>query len=143
MKDLNAGFAYVQLIAPQAAISADTVSAAFALSPYIRAALVVNVGASAATLTSTNKIELEVQDTVDGTTWLPAANTDVVGAVSGATSNTGTIGIIQSNPDLNKTYKCAYIGNKLAARVVANFSGTHAGGTFISAFGVGELELAQ
>lgn len=94
----------------------------------------VLVGASADSLSSTNKIELELEESDDDSTYTDCANTAVHGAVTG--TNTGTFAVIDGTSDDDTLYTCRYLGTKKYARVVLNFSGTHTTGTPIGVVAV-------
>lgn len=94
----------------------------------------VSVGASADTLSSTNKIELELEESDDDSTYTDCANASVHGYVTG--TNTGTFGVIDGTSDDDTLYTCRYLGTKKYCRVVLNFSGTHSTGTPIGVVAV-------
>lgn len=125
-KDLLGLLSVAQLYDPDTATT-DATSAAVELTGYNLVLFVVNVGASGATLSSTNKIELEIQEG-DATNAMTAAPDSAVrNAITG--TNTGTFAVIDGSTDDDSVYKAQYVGNKKYAQVAMNFSGTHSAGT--------------
>ena len=113
----------------------DTNSASMDLRDSESAALLFHVGASADTLSGTNKIELEVQESDDNSTFTAVANADLNNYAAG-TSNTGTGAVVTSNGTASLAYLVGYKGNKRYVRGAFNFSGTHATGTPVGIVGL-------
>lgn len=129
----------VVALIPQTA-DADVDGESIDLQGYEAALLVAAVGAAGVALSTTDKIEFEVEhadDDGDGApdTWSDVADSDLVNAVDG--TNDGTFGVVDTDDDDEETtFQTAYVGSKRWIRVVANFSGTHGTGTPISAVAV-------
>ena len=87
----------------------------------------VSVGASADSLSGTNKIELELEESTDNSTFTDVADADTDAAVTG--TNTGTFAVIDATDEDDTLYTVRYLGTQQYVRVVLNFSGTHSTGT--------------
>lgn len=133
MKDLHNGYAASHVLSA-AVRNADANSAGLDLQGCEAAEILVNVGASADTLSATNTISLELEESDDNSTFTDVAEADLLGAVSGTT--TGQFALIDSASEDEATYRVGYIGTKRYVRVVVNFSGTHTTGTPIGALAV-------
>ena len=92
------------------------------------------VGDSADTLSGTNKIEIETEESDDNSSYTDVANADLEGYV--AATNTGTFALIDAPTEDQTTFVAGYKGGKRYARPVLNFSGTHSTGTPIGVIGV-------
>lgn len=114
--------------------NADTNSTGLDLRDCDSAALLFHVGASADTLSGTNKIELEVQESDDNSTFTAVANADM--NLYAAATNAGTGAVVVSNATASQSYLFGYKGNKRYIRGVLNFSGTHSTGTPIGVVGL-------
>ncbi len=110
-----------------AVINSDTLSAAIDMQGYQELLAIVNVGLSADTLNSTNKIMLELQHSDTDGSYVACADADIVNPVTA--TNTGTFALIDSASEDETLYKTAYKGNKRYLKVRINFEGTHATGT--------------
>jgi hypothetical protein len=114
--------------------NSDTNSSGMDLRDSESAALLFHVGASADTLSGTNKIELEVQESDDNSTFTAVANLDM--NVYTSATNVGTGVVVISNATASQSYIFGYKGNKRYIRGVLNFSGTHSTGTPIGIIGL-------
>ena len=95
---------------------------------------VVNVGANGITFSTTNKVEIELEESDDNVTFTDVtSNTSVVGGTVGAN---GLWQTIDADGDCNAVYAIGYVGGKRYSRVVLNFSGTHGTGTIFGVVGV-------
>lgn len=107
--------------------NADLNSTAVDMQGYESVTFLVAMGNSADTLSTTNKIELEVEESDDNSAFTDCANADIVTAVTA--TNTGTFLLVDDPAEDSNVFKVGYIGNKRYVRVVVNFSGTHTTGT--------------
>ena len=130
---LYSNLSHVSLLVP-AVRNSDTNSASMDLRDSESAALLFHIGASADTLSGTNKIELEVQESDDNSTFTAVANLDM--NVYAAATNTGTGAVVVSNATASQSYLFGYKGNKRYIRGVFNFSGTHSTGTPVGIIGL-------
>lgn len=121
---------YDSLLVP-AVRNADTNSTAVDTDGFQSVTLIAHVGASADTLNSTNKIEIEVEESDDNTTFTDVANANLTNYTTG--TNAGTVAVVNSNATASTLYKVGYKGTKRYVRLVYNFSGTHSTGTVTAA----------
>lgn len=125
-KDPKNNLKVTQLLDP-ATVTADGNSASVDLQGYNSVLFLVSVGESGDTLSGSVKIELEVEESSDDSTFTDAANVDVRDTVTG--TNTGCFAVIDAATEDDAVYTCQYVGNKRYARVVVNVTGTHTNGT--------------
>jgi hypothetical protein len=123
---LYSNLGYDSLLVP-AVRNADTNSTSVDLQDCDDASIQFHIGASADTLSGTNKIELEVQESDDNSTFTAVANADLTNYATA--TNTGTVFVVISNGTASTLYKAGYRGSKRYIRGVLNFSGTHTTGT--------------
>lgn len=127
--------AYVPLLPPLVRTAAAN-SASFDVQNYDAVALLVNVGATGDTLSGTNRVELQVQESDDNSTFTAVADADLLKIVTGGQA-TGTFGILNAAGTVNQVYLTGYRGNKRYVRVaLANF-GTTSVGTAMDVLAVG------
>ena len=122
MKDLKNNIGVVQSLAP-AARDADANGTGVDLQGFESATVLIDMGAEGITLSTTNKIEIELEHSDDDSTYTDVAAGDVIGASS------GTIATFDANSEIPAVSSVGYIGGKRYIRAVANFSGTHGTGT--------------
>lgn len=127
----NTGFD--SLLVP-AVRNSDTNSASVDLQDADDATLLFHIGASADTLSTTNKIELEVQESDDNSTFTACADAAITNPATA--TNTGTAAVVTSNGTASTLYKVGYKGTKRYIRGVLNFSGTHSTGTVTAVSGL-------
>ncbi len=118
MRDLKNNIGVVQSLAP-AARDADANGTGVDLQGFESATVIIDMGAEGITLSTTNKIEIELEHSDDDSTYTDVAAADVIGASS------GTIGTFDANGEIPAVSSVGYIGGKRYIRAVANFSGTH------------------
>ena len=118
MRDLKNNIGVVQSLAP-AARDADANGTGVDLQGFESATVVIDMGAEGITLSTTNKIEIELEHSDDNSTFTDCAAADLIGASS------GTIGTFDANSEIPAVSSVGYIGGKRYIRAVANFSGTH------------------
>lgn len=130
MRDLHNNIAVVEAIAP-AALDDDNTPAAIDLQGYEAAEVAIHVGVGGITFTTTNKIEFKLTHSDDDSTYTAVTVSDVEGL-----SSVGTGGIVKS---LTAAHAAAtlttlgYIGGKRYLKLLADFGGTHAVATPMSA----------
>jgi hypothetical protein len=123
---LYSSLGHTTLLVP-AVRNADANSTGMDLRDAESAALLFILGDSADTLSGTNKIELEVQESEDNSTFTAVANADLTNYVTG--TNVGTAAVIDAPSEDQLSILVGYKGNKRYIRGVLNFSGTHSTGT--------------
>ena len=135
-RDMYSEETWEQLIDP-AVLTSDTNGSSLDLAGYDSGTIVVAVGecGNAATISATNKIEFEIEESANDSDWSDVDDADIIGEVSG--TNDGCFGVIDSSTEDDACFTVHYIGDKRYIRPVINFSGTHATGTPIGAIGVG------
>jgi hypothetical protein len=94
---------------------------------YSENAFIVDMGNSADTLSASNYIELELEESDDNSTFTDVANADLVNYVTG--TNTGTFAKIDAPAEDSINFMTAYRGSKRYVRPVINFTGSHSTGT--------------
>lgn len=108
-------------------------------------AIIVQVGAGGITFTGTNKLEIIVEDSDDGSTFA-AVTTGNLRNSTGASQTVAAGGIVESYVAAKaaaSTNEYGYIGGRRYVRVTPTFGGTHATGTLTGVtFVAGELTYA-
>jgi hypothetical protein len=88
------------------------------------------MGAEGITLSTTNKIEIELEHSDDDATYTDVTSSaDVIGATP---DSNGVIATFDANGEAPSIASVGYIGGKRYIRAVANFSGTHGTATPLS-----------
>lgn len=132
---LYANTGVISLLVP-AVRNSDTASTGLDLQNCDDAMIAFHLGNSADTLSGTDKIELEIQESdtdVDGD-YTAVANADLTNYVTG--TNVGTIAVIDAPTEDQAVFFAGYRGNKRYIRGKYNFSGTHSTGTPCSVTGL-------
>lgn len=88
------------------------------------------IGAGGITFTGTNRIDLVAEHSSDGTTWVPVAQADVVGAVVGANGTYRSIIAAKAAADVTEI---SYVGGRRFFRTRPVMGGTHSTGTAMTA----------
>ena len=126
MRDLKNNIGVVQSVAP-AAISSDADGTCVDLQGFESATIVIDMGAEGITLSSTNKIEIELEHSDDNSTFTDVTSSaDVIGATPDSNGVIATFDDVAEAPAVSTV---GYIGGKRYIRAVANFSGTHGSAT--------------
>ena len=97
--------------------------------------LAANIGATGDTLNGTNRVELQVQESDDNSTFTPVIDSDLTKVVAGQA--VGTFGLLNAGGAVNQVYLTGYRGNKRYVRVAGANYGTTASGTFIDVLAIG------
>jgi hypothetical protein len=143
IRDFINNFKVDQVVDP-AVHTADADGASVDLQEYNYVTFIALVGESGDTLGSGVRLELEVEDSDDDSTFADAADADVVNYVAGA--NDGCFGVIDAAAE-DDTYKiCTYRGGSRYVRPVVNIVGTHSNGIPVGViairYGKNELPVA-
>ena len=129
MRDLKNNIGVVQSLAP-AARSSDADGTGVDLQGFESATIVIDMGAEGITLSSTNKIEIELEHSDDNSTFTDVTSSaDVIGATP---DSNGVIATFDDPAEAPAIASVGYIGGKRYIRAVANFSGTHGTATPLS-----------
>lgn len=133
--DLQAKATVAQIIDP-AVLSgtSDVTSTAIDLAGFRDVTVAVLVGESGDSLSGSVKVELEMQESDDDSTYTACADANITNAVTG--TNTGTFGVIDAAADDDAVYVSKYLGTKQYVKVVANLTGTHTNGIPLGAIAV-------
>jgi hypothetical protein len=113
-----------------AVLAADNTPAAIDLAGYNGAEIILGIGIGGITFTAVNKIEFVLTHSYDDVTYVAVTDADVLG-VTGIT--TGIIKSLVVAHAAAAVYRFGYIGPRRYLKLLADFSGTHATGTPISA----------
>lgn len=124
-KDLTLSAVPVQALAP-ASRTADVDGTGIDLQGFESALVVFDCGAEGVTLSGTDKIALELEESDDDITYTDVAAADMVGEEAA-----GVVKTLDANAEAPGVYSVSYIGEKRYIRPVLNFSGTHGAGTVI------------
>ena len=126
MKDLKNNIGVVQSLAP-AERNSDANGTGVDLQGFESATVVIDMGAEGITLSTTNKIEIELEHSDDDATYTDVTSSaDVIGATP---DSSGVIATFDANTEIPAVATVGYIGGKRYIRAIANFSGTHGSGT--------------
>ena len=126
-KDLHSDVTAVLSIAPVTRTT-DANGTGVDVSKYESAELVFFTGIEGVTLSGTDKIALEIEESNDDSTYTDVAVADLRGEES-----EGTVKTLDDNAETPAIYRVGYKGSKRYIRAVVNFSGTHGTGTPVSA----------
>ena len=134
MQDLKNNIGVVQSLAP-AARDADANGTGVDLQGFESATVVIDMGAEGITLSTTNKIEIELEHSDDDSTYTDVTQSDITNGTIAAggiwlkIDGTGTAGT-SGNPDSTGTVtQVGYVGGKRYIRGVIAKTGTHSNGT--------------
>lgn len=111
------------LVAPTVDLNGSSVD----MLGYDAVTFIADVGESNDTLSGSVKIELEVEDSADDSTFTDLADANLSTAVSG--TNTGCFGVIDAAAEDAAAYSVTCRGTKRHVRPVINTTGTHTNGT--------------
>jgi len=128
MQDLANNIKLVQSLAP-AVRTADADGDGVDRQFYEGVTIVVDTGAEGITLSSTNKIEFELEHSDDDSTYTDMSSSDV----NGTLGSSGLFLTLDADAETPQISEIEYVGSKRYVRVVANFGGTHSTGTPIGA----------
>ena len=122
MRDLKNNIGVVQSLAP-AVRDADANGTGVDLQGFESATVLIDMGAEGITLSTTNKIEIELEHSDDNSTFTDVTSSaDVIGATP---DSNGVIATFDDPAEAPAIASVGYIGGKRYIRAVANFSGTH------------------
>jgi len=131
--NLHSGTDFVTMLVPLIR-NADAQSLTLDLADCDAAEIYAMIGTNADTYSSTDNLQLELQESADDVTYTACADADLTNFVAG--TNTGTFKKLTANADCSQTYAVGYRGSKRYLQVAVNFGGTHSTGTSIAILGV-------
>ena len=131
MQEIKTGYGLspATLIAP-AVYAADTTPVSVDCAGYDGAAISLAIGVGGITFSGTNKIEFVLEHSIDNSTWTSVTTADMIGVTVAAGGIIRSLVAAKAAADV-VFYR--YQGPNHHLRLTANYSGTHATGTSISA----------
>jgi hypothetical protein len=126
MKDFYQNVVHDQVIDPDT-ITADTDGSSVDLLGYDRVVFYALIGESGDTLSGSVKIELEVEESADDSSFTDVADAHLTKYVAG--TNDGCFALIDAAAEDDAVYMTEYRGSKRYVRPVINVTGTHSNGT--------------
>lgn len=130
MRDIHGRINAVELLGP-AVYTDDNVPIPVDLADFEAAEIVLQVGVGGITFTSLNKIEFKLTHSDNGTDYSAVGSADLVGAP--AVGSGGIILTLAAAHAATTIHQYGYIGGKRYLKLLADFGGTHATGTALSA----------
>lgn len=124
-REIYSGLKVDQIKAP-IVITADFNSSSVDMQDYDSLLLIATTGASGDTLSGSVKLEFEVEESDDDSTFTDVADADLLNYVAG--TNDGTFAVIDDPAEDEAVYITGYRGSKRYVRVVGNVTGTHTNG---------------
>jgi len=117
-----------------ATLSADNTPAAIDLRDYQSATLLLAIGVGGITFTGTNKIEYVLTHSDDDSTYTNVSDDDLIkDSYCPASVSNGIVRSLTAAHAAATVQKLGYVGGKRYLKLLADFSGTHATGTPMSA----------
>lgn len=107
--------------------SDDTDGTTVDLKGFQYCTFIASVGAEGDTLSASVNIQLEVEESDDGSTWTDVADSDLTTSVDG--DNDGCFGFIDAAAEAPAVHTTTYKGSKRYCRAVIFMDGTHSTGT--------------
>lgn len=132
MKDLHSGVSIATLIG-SATLAADNTPASIDRSGFEAVEIVLSIGVGGITFTGSNKVEFVLTHSDDDSTYTAVTDVDLLGVTG--TSN-GIIKTLSAAHAAAANYRFGYKGGKRYLKLLADFSGTHATGTPMSALAI-------
>lgn len=132
MRDLSAHIASAVALAA-ASYAADAASDAIDLQLFDSAVINLAVGVGGITFDATNKIDFVLTHSDDGTAYTAVTASDLNGKDAQSVVTSGIIKSLTAAHTTADVSEIGYIGGKRYLKLSADFSGTHATGTPISA----------
>lgn len=129
MRDLANELALRHAIAPAVATTTQT-GATINRAGFESVAFAVHVGIGGITFDATNRIDMVIEHSNDGTAWANCVQDDVTGATLAANSIFRSLQAAHAAPSVTRV---GYVGARQFARVRTVFAGTHGTGTPLSA----------
>ncbi len=105
-------------------------SAAIDLQGYDAAEILLDIGIGGITFTGVNRVDFQVTQSDDNSTYTNIADADVQGVIGTVSGFVKSLTALQAAPGV---YRFGYIGNKRYLKISAVFGGTHGTGTPIAA----------
>jgi hypothetical protein len=132
LHDLENLIGKTKCLTPQV-VTDDQDGASIDLLEYRQATFYAMIGVSGDTLSGSVKIELELEDSDDDSSFSDCADADLSNAVAG--TNDGCWGLIDDPAEDDAVFSVTYKGSARYVRPVVNVTGTHSNGTPIAIIG--------
>ena len=129
MRDLQSNLSPAVLLTPTT-LSADSTPVAVDLQGFDAAVVYIEVGVGGITFTTTNKVEFVLTHSDDNSTYTNVVDADVQGVTGISSGIVYTLNAAHASATINEI---GYVGGKRYLKLLADFSGTHATGTPMSA----------
>lgn len=126
IRDIINGLKIDQVVDP-VVITADANGASVDMVGYNWCTFLALIGESGDTLSGSVKIELEVEESDDDSSFTDVADAELQNYVAG--TNDGCFGLIDAAAEDDAVYKGTYRGGSRYVRPVINVTGTHTNGT--------------
>lgn len=127
MRSFNDVVLFTQLVDPVVSASTtDVESDSVDTKNFGITRLLVLLGATGDTLSGSVKLELEVEESDDDSSFTDVADEYLSNTVDG--TNDGTFAVVDANTEDERIYDVEYRGKKRYVRVVVNKTGTHTNG---------------
>ena len=133
LRDFINNFKITQVIDPAVATQ-DVNGSSVDMKSYRHCVFVAQVGESGDTLGSGVRIELEVEESADDSSFTDVADSDLANEVAGV--NDGCFGVIDAAAEDDAYKVVQYNGSKRYVRPVINLVGTHSNGTPIGVIAI-------
>lgn len=140
LKDFINNMKVDQVIDP-VVLTGDADGASVDMKEYARCTFIALIGESGDTLGSGVRLEMEVEESDDNSSFSDAPDADVINYVAGA--NDGCFAVIDAAAEDDAYAICTYRGDKRYVRPVANIVGTHSNGIPVGVIAIrhGKVEL--
>ena len=125
-RDIINGMKITQVVDP-ATITSDTDGSSVDMLGYNWVTFMALVGESGDTLSGSVKIELEVEESDDDSSFTDVADAELQNYVAG--TNDGCFAVVDAAAEDDAVFKATYRGNARYIRPVINLTGTHTNGT--------------
>ena len=132
MKDLFTHLKAARLVAP-GIVTTTPAGIVVDLLGFKSALLLLDTGIGGITFTGTNSITWELQDSPDNVTFTDVDITKVLGLTDAALPAAGIIRQFTAAHAAASLDPICYIGGQRFIKLIPNFNGTHATGTFVAA----------
>jgi hypothetical protein len=124
------------LAIPPNVYSATTTPSPIDTAGFHSAALLIGVGIGGITFTPTNRIDFVLQESDDGVNFSPVTAAELTGPGAPGSVSDGIVLSLTAAHAAATLTRIGYIGGKRYLELTAQFGGTHASGTPISAAAV-------
>lgn len=114
--------------------TADANGSGVDLQGYSSALVLGIVGPEGDTLSGSDSISIELEESDDNSTFTDVAAADMKIKSPAVAGSSGQFGLADTNSEAPIVFQCAYLGSKRYIRVVDNRTGTHSTGTLTGGY---------